>query len=99
MTEITLNESEKEELKNCLLTFVRRVTSIKRGNMESVLGEEILILPEIVKLLLCLEQISAFEKTLTFSNAKKASLQEFLQRNNIGNVLRQKINMKKEGLS
>lgn len=59
MTEITLNESEKEELKNCLLTFVRRVTSIKRGNMESVLGEEIAILPEIVKLLICPAQCKA----------------------------------------
>ena len=59
MSEISLNDAEMRELKSCLLNFVRRVTSIKRGNMEHVLGEEIAILPEVVKLLICPAQGTA----------------------------------------
>lgn len=59
MPGISLNDAEMQELKSCLLNFVRRVTSIKRGNMEGVLGEEIAIFPEIVKLLICPAQCKA----------------------------------------
>ena len=59
MPGISLNDAEMQELKSCLLNFVRRVTSIKRGNMERVLGEEIAILPEVVKLIICPAQCKA----------------------------------------
>lgn len=59
MSKLSLTETELQEVKSCLLDFVRRVTSIKRGNMESVLGEEIAILPEVVKLLICPAQCKA----------------------------------------
>ena len=61
MPGISLNDAEMQELKNCLLDFVKRVTSIKSRNPEHVLGEEIVILPEIIKLLICPAQCTAYQ--------------------------------------
>lgn len=61
MARLSLTETELQEVKNCLLDFVKRVTSIKSRNPEHVLGEEIVILPEIIKLLICPAQCTAYQ--------------------------------------
>ena len=78
MSRLSLTETELQEVKNCLLDFVKRVTSMKRGNPEHVLEGEIAILPEIVKLLICPAQCKAYQ--CHADSAPTPPFEEFLRR-------------------